>query len=184
MIPLVLENISKMLRDRGLSTLTIEEAKRSLSDTFVADFKSHLVKLVMRKLSSIPAELKQFLENNKDRPTIIVVSMINAKTYSLIRQRYLNSEVFLMHQLLFNPMESHLVSPHEILDEEEAERVVQEYGGRKDFPRICTGDRIALHYNMKPNQICKIIRDSRENGQTCIYRLVVHQSWEEMPIFN
>ena len=61
-----------------------------------------------------------------------------------------------------------------ILSQDESNLVLQEYCARKrDMPFIMSNDPVARFYNMKPGEICKIIRPSILTCDVPFYRIVI-----------
>ena len=61
-----------------------------------------------------------------------------------------------------------------ILSQDETNQVLQEYCARKrDMPFIMSNDPVARFYNMKPGEICKIIRPSILTCDVPFYRIVI-----------
>ncbi len=66
-----------------------------------------------------------------------------------------------------------LVPEHEILDEEEAEEVKEEYGAtEEELPKIKKNDAVVKSINAEPGDLIKITRESPTAGKTHYYRLV------------
>ena len=74
----------------------------------------------------------------------------------------------------FNVLEHDLVPKHEILADEDAKKVLQEYGiDAEQLPKIKEEDPVAETIGAKKNQILKITRKSATAGESVYYRLVV-----------
>jgi len=66
-----------------------------------------------------------------------------------------------------------LVPDHSVLDEDELEDVMEEYGVRKtDLPKITRSDP-ALPEEADIGDVVEITRDSRTTDKAVVYRLVV-----------
>jgi DNA-directed RNA polymerase subunit H len=66
-----------------------------------------------------------------------------------------------------------LVPEHTVLEEDELEDVLAEYGiDRTDLPKIKRKDP-ALPDEAEPGDVIKIVRDSRTTDTATVYRLVI-----------
>ena len=66
-----------------------------------------------------------------------------------------------------------LVPEHTVLDEDELEEVLDEYGiDRTDLPKIKRKDP-ALPDEAEPGDVIEIVRDSRTTDTAIVYRLVI-----------
>lgn len=72
-------------------------------------------------------------------------------------------------------VENHeLVPKHEVLDEEEAEEVLEEYDvTRRGLPKIEQGDAALKNLEAEVGDIIRIERESPTAGETTYYRVVV-----------
>ena len=83
------------------------------------------------------------------------------------------------YQFKFNKLQSDitehdLVPQHIVLTKEEGDKVLESYRARKrDMPLIRSTDAVAKYYNMKPDEIVKIIRPSPVTGEAVAYRYVI-----------
>ena len=81
--------------------------------------------------------------------------------------------MFLEKELMINIIEHDIVPEHKILTPEEKLIFYEEYScKKKNLPRILNTDPVAKYYNMKPGDICKIIRVSEVSGSVFSYRIV------------
>ena len=66
-----------------------------------------------------------------------------------------------------------LVPEHTVLDDDEIEEVLDEYGiDRTDLPKIKRKDP-ALPDEAEPGDVIEIVRDSRTTDTAIVYRLVI-----------
>ena len=78
---------------------------------------------------------------------------------------------------MINLVEHDLVPQHEILSQSDAVKVLNKYNCiKRNLPRIISIDPVAKYYNMKPGDICRIIRPSKTSGFVPFYRLVIKSS--------
>ncbi|NVM02463.1 MAG: DNA-directed RNA polymerase subunit H [Candidatus Helarchaeota archaeon] len=73
-----------------------------------------------------------------------------------------------------NILEHEFVPKHEIIPNEEAQKVLEEYRITQDLlPRIYDTDPVAKIIGAKPGNFVKITRKSLTAGESIIYRLCV-----------
>ncbi|RZN70529.1 MAG: DNA-directed RNA polymerase subunit H [Candidatus Methanolliviera hydrocarbonicum] len=74
----------------------------------------------------------------------------------------------------FNLFDHDLVPKHILLNEEEAEELLNKYDiEREMLPKIKESDPAAKEIGAKPGDIIKIIRESYTAGETEFYRIVI-----------
>lgn len=70
--------------------------------------------------------------------------------------------------------EHELVPEHEVLSEEEAEEVLEQYGaGKHDLPEISRKDAALKDLDAEVGDVIEITRQSPTAGETNYYRIVV-----------
>lgn len=81
--------------------------------------------------------------------------------------------VFSLEQLQFNILEHQYVPVHEIMNDEETKRVIQQYNitNYDQLPNISRYDPVAQAIGIRPGQICKITRPSKTSIISCYYRV-------------
>lgn len=73
-------------------------------------------------------------------------------------------------------LDHELVPKHEILDEEEAEEVLEKYGAKEGkMPKIKENDNVIKAIGAEPGDLIKITRDSPTAGKSLYYRRVVEK---------
>lgn len=186
----ILTNVIKMLTERGLLMAdnldkNIENIIKNFSednsyiielDKPVYNKNSFGIKLNLQKITGInkSPDISNFLINNKDIPKIIVVTEINKKALQFILTKYPHTEIFLQDNLMNNLVDNTMVPKHQLLTKEEKRKVMKEYGVKKSqLPLLLSGDPVARYYNMKPGDICRIIRPSEKSAFSPTYRIVV-----------
>lgn len=71
-------------------------------------------------------------------------------------------------------IEHNLVPKHELLSPEEAQKILDKYNvTRAQMPLILTTDSAIAHLQAQVGDIIKIIRKSRQIGDSLYYRVVV-----------
>ena len=78
-------------------------------------------------------------------------------------------------RLLFNILEHRQVPHHEMISDEDAQRVLTEYNiiNPKQLPEISRYDPVAVAIGLRPMSICKIIRSSKTSVSATYYRYCV-----------
>jgi DNA-directed RNA polymerase subunit H (RpoH/RPB5) len=138
--------------------------------------KKIIIKLFDYKISSInkTSPIGEFITKYNNIYKFIVVEDINSKSVRIISGYSTPCEIFKISELMLCIVEHTLVPNHKVLTKEEANIVLNERCARmRDMPLILTTDPIARFYNMKPDEICRIIRPSILTVETPFYRIVV-----------
>ena len=118
--------------------------------------------------------LIDFLKLNKDTNKIVIVSNINKKAYKQIKE-YPNTEIFWDYELLTNLIDFVYIPKHVLLTEEEMKTFENKYfSTKRETPKLDNLDPVARYYNLKVNDIIKIIRPSINSGYTISYRRVIN----------
>ena len=185
----VLTNVVKMVTERGLLSedqvtdtvkgLTGKVSSEGVGGTeyeFKLDEGSCYIKIAPLKITTInkSSDIANFLKKHPKSVKILVVDSIGKKAIQQVQNSYENSEVFTEEELMINLRDHVLVPKHTILTEEQTKNFYKEFNTKKKgMPRILTGDPVARYYNMKPNDIVRILRPSGASGVAPFYRLVV-----------
>ncbi len=138
--------------------------------------KKIIIKIFDYKISSInkTSPIGEFITKYNDTYKFIIVENINQKSEKIISGYQTPCEIFKFSELMLCIVEHILVPKHTVLTKEEGNKVLEEYCAKKrDMPLILTTDPISKFYNMKPDEICKIIRASPLTVETPFYRIVV-----------
>jgi DNA-directed RNA polymerase subunit H (RpoH/RPB5) len=188
----ILKNTIKMLTNRKLlNSDKLEENIKTITETvnddmlykiqldnpdvYNLDSKTFHIKLLKHKITSITKTslIGDYLNNNKN-PTIIIVDSITQKIYDYIRASYKNTEVFTEKELMMDIISHISVPPHELLDEKETAKVLDEYMvKKKEMPKILLNDPITKYFNGQIGQSFRIIRPSETSGLAVYHRLIV-----------
>lgn len=184
-IKTILTNIIKMLTERGLlDNKQILDNIKNITDNISKDMSINIklidntsfgIKINLQKITGInkSPDINNFLLQNKDIPKLIVVEEISKKASQHIYLRYPKSEIFLKDELMINLVDNPIVPKHIVLNKNEKLEFFNSYRLKKEnLPEILSGDPVAKYYNMKPGDVCKIIRDSEKSGFAVAYRLV------------
>lgn len=185
-IKTVLRNTIKMLINRGLLSGDEDKYFKDVADekkvTSELEFKikedtkkTFIVKFIYTKLTTIRKipGIEDFLNTNKDAHKIIIVKEITQKAHKQFLE-YPNTEVFWENELMINIVDHDVVPEHIVLSTEEKEKCLEEYQKKKkDMAHIYITDPVARYYNMKLNDIVKILRPSITSGYAVMYKMVV-----------
>ena len=185
----VLANIVKMFTERKMLNSAdleknIDAILKLQSDDLIYSMKLNnertlSIKIVFQKITAMNKSygITDFLDSFQDDIKIIVVRDISKKAYMHIYNNYPNTEIFLEKNLMINLIEHVLVPKHELLAENEYEDFFEKYHCKKrNIPKLYTTDPVAKYYNMKPGNICRILRPSEKSGYVVSYRIVVKGS--------
>ncbi len=107
----------------------------------------------------------------------IIVLLKDKESTSIQKEKskaiYKNVEFFEQKKMTFNITKHVFVPKHVIMTPEEEAQVVEKYETPKSkFPKISVSDPVAKYYGMKPDQMCRIIRNDPEVGLSISYRIV------------
>lgn len=134
------------------------------------------IKIFDYKISSInkTSPIGEFISKYDKEYKFIVVQDINARSEDIVETYNTQVEIFKFNKLQLDITEHDLVPRHIVLTKVEGEEVLESYRAKKrDMPLIRSNDPVAKYYNMKPNEIVKIIRPSPVTGEAISYRLVI-----------
>lgn len=189
----VLTNIVKMFTERGLLKTeklneNIEKLISIQSDDhiYTVDFdnvkdnygKKCIIKIFNHKITGVSKQsnISEFLNRYKDTHKLIVVKAITSRLSQGIKTNYPNTEVFVENKLMINLVDNVLVPRYEKL-EYETENFKQFYEQyqckKKNMPRLFHDEPMAEYYNLKRNDIVRVIRPSETSGESAFYRLVI-----------
>ena len=138
--------------------------------------KKIIIKILNYKISSVnkSSEIAEFITKYNNDYKFIIVEAINSKSEKILLSYQTDFEIFKFTELMICIVEHILVPKHMILSQDESNQVLQEYCARKrDMPFIMSNDPVARFYNMKPGEICKIIRPSILTCDVPFYRIVI-----------
>jgi DNA-directed RNA polymerase subunit H (RpoH/RPB5) len=138
--------------------------------------KKVYIKIFDYKISSINkiSPIGEFITKYNNEYKFIIVENINQKSDKIISSYDTICEIFKISELMINIVDHIFVPKHIVLTEEEGTAVLVAYcAKKKDMPLLLTTDPISRYYNMKPGEICKIIRPSVMTCEAPFYRIVV-----------
>lgn len=189
----VLTNIIKMFTERKLfDTEKLNENIKKVTDMqsddylYIVNFdnykdeadKKFVIKIFNQKITGISKQsgISDFLNKYKDMQKLIVVKSISTKAAQHVSNNYPKTEIFLENELMINLIENTLVPRYEILDHEtdDFKKFCEQYQCKKrNIPKLYANDPMARYYNLKRNDIVRVIRPSETSGQSAFYRLVI-----------
>jgi len=138
--------------------------------------KKIIIKIFDYKISSVNknSPIGEFITKQNSLYKFIIVEDINHKSEKIISSYQTECEVFKISEMMICIVEHVLVPNHRVLTLEDGNQVLDEYCAKKrDMPFIMTTDPVAKYYNMKPGEICKIIRPSKLTCDAPFYRIVI-----------
>ena len=150
------------------------EYNNSLSTSIPS--KKIIVKMFDYKITSVNknSPIGEFITKNNSMYKFIIVDDINHKSEKSIASYQTECEVFKTSEMMICIIEHILVPKHIIFTQEQGKQVLDEYCAKKrDMPFIMSTDPVAKYYNMKPGEICKIIRPSKLTCDAPFYRIVI-----------
>ena len=129
------------------------------------------------------SHIRNFIEDTELTPEqeLIIVLVTNPNDTIRKFQEYIfhTEKLFVnvmhIHNLQFNILEHSLVPKHIILSEEEKKEVSEQYSITNDnqFPEISRFDPVAEAIGLRPDTLCKIIRNSKTAIQSEYFRMCI-----------
>lgn len=188
------KTVLEMLEDRNY---IVPESEKITFDEFSIKFKNKNIDIFINNENEESGKIYIYFHNeNKTISKVDLKNLLNKliETYQdeeikliillkekgngsifkeITKEIYKNVEIFMNKNMIFNITHHEFVPKHSILSKEEENEVLDKYSTTiNKLPKILKNDPIAKYYGMKPNQICKIIRNSPEVGDYIYYRLV------------
>ena len=190
----ILTNIMKMFTERNLiNPENLEDNIKKIisihSDDYTYTFdienykneidKKYIIKIFNQKITAVSKQsgISDFLIKFKDVQKLIVVKSISTKALQHILNNYPKTEIFLENELMINLIENILVPRYEVMDHEsdDYKTFCEQYQCKKrNIPKIyISTDPMAKYYNLKKNDIVRVIRPSETSGESAFYRLAI-----------
>lgn len=194
----ILSNTVKLISERGLINKSkVDDVIKKIVDDTNEDyiykvsldteydiqekkFKTIYIKLINGKVTGVTknSPISDFIMEYKNDYKIVIVKDVTNKLIQSIQDSYSFIEIFKEDFMMINLVEHVLVPQHQILTDSEKDLFLTEYGVRmRDVQTIYTTDPVARYYNMRPGQVCRIIRPSGSSGFGIAYRKVVKGSF-------
>jgi len=127
-------------------------------------------------LKKVINEVHSKFDNNNDVLIILVLKdkPNNAVRKEILNPKYSNTEIFERKHLMFNVTKHILVPEHILLSKEEAKKVMETYScTNEQLPKIYHTDPQVKYHGMKIGDVCKIVRNNKQNGTEISYRIVI-----------
>jgi len=130
-------------------------------------------------LHNIEDEEGNTVLDDEDDLIIIIKDKVNQTLINFIKQLYHKDKKFIpifnINRYLFNILDHVMVPSHIKLSKEEKEEVTREFNimNNNQWPEISMIDPVAQAIGLRPNDLCKIIRNSPTASQTIYYRLCI-----------
>ncbi len=186
----VLTNIIKMITARGILAKdnldkNIQIVLGQHSDNFlykvkpeIANFPLIVIKLFTTKILSInkTSAINEFLNKNSEFHKIIVAKDMNDNNIKNIKSSNPRTEFFKETFLMINLLECEDVPEYQIIshDTEEYKNFWADYLlKKKQTPQLFSDRPVALYFNLKKNDLVRVIRADDAAGEAARYRLVV-----------
>ena len=167
----ILFNLVKMLEERKFlnkknnkknNKLLLNQDNNEKTFKIKSDYSDiyYYIMFIFTKLTTIKKidGIDTFINMSKNNNRLFIVKTINLKTY----KQFINfndSEVFYDHELLINLIDHELQPKFEILSPSESQNFLSSYNTKKsEIAKILSIDPIVRYYNLKDNQIIRIIR--------------------------
>jgi DNA-directed RNA polymerase subunit H (RpoH/RPB5) len=118
-------------------------------------------------------QMRNWAENSAAE-TLIIISLDGPTSFTKRETETCPREIqfFTFKELCVNITRHKLVPKHEIVDQENMERVVV-LKKPECLPKLYSNDKVALYYNFKPGNIIRITRKIAYSEPVVYYRLVV-----------
>lgn len=175
----IIHNIIKMLYTRGIivdnnkdeTSKQIDNATKKILDNKNDDNQykiettdgQYLIKLLPQKITtkSKSSNIYEFLTENKDIHTIIIVSQITTKLVMELISEFPNAEIFKESDLKTDKASYCFQPKFILLSQEEEKQYLDAYQIKKnEMAKMNFYDPMARYFNTKSGQIFKIIRAS------------------------
>jgi DNA-directed RNA polymerase subunit H (RpoH/RPB5) len=192
MLNKVFKTLCEMLTDRGL-TAVVEGFQSQWGEEMAAtennaqifklehDKQVRVVFYMNSKLQKTQDFINKYLISDGPFDLVIVIfcgrEKINSSHINLIEEHTTPEtciQVFEARDLEFNISKHELVPKHEIVSNDEANKILDLYNAKKkDLPNILHTDKMARYLNVRPGQLVKITRSSPTAGEYVFYRLCI-----------
>lgn len=160
--------------------LVYAEAMTTLTDLGEKTFKlkgatkDYVIKIIFQKVTSLgkPSTIIDFLDKYKNAHKIIVVGGYNASTAEDLHKQP-NVELFLVDDLMSDVVTHELQPRFELLSQAEMDALKKEYNiTNKQFMKLERADPVTKYFNLKRDDIIRIIRPSPTAVRGITYRIV------------
>jgi DNA-directed RNA polymerase subunit H (RpoH/RPB5) len=178
---IILLNISKMLKDRGMIKdythffNQIKSIGENLEVNINYENNNIAIKIIYNSINTIKDsnDIENFLDKYNKYQKFIVISSITKKGYKQFED-YKNTQVFQEIELMVNILEHDLQPKFRILNKLEYDEYFKTFDNKKrEMPRIVDSDPVSRYFGAKIGDIFEIVRPSVTTGESISYRIVV-----------
>ena len=172
-----ISEIQKMYNEKQLDMLMNKEDSSDDRKLFI---KYHLTGKIrinqiyeyiddLYNIEEILTKNDDFIIITKDQPNDTLKKLMN----SIWNKDKIYFVIYNYHNYLFNILNHEMVPDHEVLLDKKKEEIKQKFNILYDnqFPEISRFDPVAEAIGLRPNQLCKIIRNSPTSIKSEYYRL-------------
>lgn len=180
---IIIENALKMIMRRGnlsessMKKLVPNLQEKSLSND-IFDFeddnkKKWSLNIIQSKINSVNkgSPLEDYFLNNLDTKKVIIVNKPSKKLVKQIINNF-KSEVFNEYEMLEDIPSKVIVPKHIPLNEKEKNMFLENYK-YSEVSKMHSTETMARYFNMKVDDIVKIVRISPNSGESIAYRHIV-----------
>ena len=119
------------------------------------------------------------VQNRFETDDVLIILILKDKPNNAVRKelknaKYINTEIFERKNLMFNVTKHILVPKHIKLTKEETKEIMEKYSCTKiQLSKILINDPQVKYHGMKIGDVCKIVRNNKQNGTEISYRIVI-----------
>ncbi|CAA7398479.1 unnamed protein product [Spirodela intermedia] len=187
--------VLEMLRDRGyaVSAVEIEQSlsqfrsvhgqqpdleRIRISASLLSDPSQKVLTIFCGSGPFKLANLRGIIDRIKNEIFLRMILVLEGKLTHQARQATkelpFTVEIFQINELLVNVTKHVLMQAHEILTEQDKQKLLNKYGLKENqLPRMLASDAIARYYGLEPGQVVKVTHDGEDTGFHATYRCVV-----------
>lgn len=184
----ILENVGKMLERRLYITKNGEKISLLKSKKYIElddnsyKFSTHkgdyMIIIIYEDVDSFNknVDMETFLSTYQNENKIALANKFSSKLINDMdfnNKNIINLELFMINNFLFDIISFVFQPRFDLLSPEEMKQVKDEYRvSNKTLPRIKYDDIICRYYNLKKDDILRIVRPSTLSGSSIYYRKV------------
>lgn len=178
-------NIPKDIKDLQFENFKLLYKTKELNISFKDNNKNVYIHFNINSSKNLGKnDLKTIVKNIQEEtqdPNVLIILILKKKKNSavkkeLLNEEYNNTELFTSKELSFNISKHVLVPKHIKLSKEEGQKILENFNvTKKQMPKILATDPMARYLGLKLGDICKIIRNSSQIGNSNYYRIVVNE---------
>ena len=172
-----ISEIQKMYNEKQLDMLMNKEDSSDDRKLFIKYHLSGKIRINqiyeyiddLYNIEEILTKKDDFIIITKDQPNDTLKKLMN----TIWNKDNIYFVIYNYHNYLFNILNHEMVPKHEVLLENDKQEIKKKYNILYDnqFPEISRFDAVAEAIGLRPNQLCKIIRNSPTAIKSDYYRL-------------